>query len=41
MHAVNLRGQGASEWPGTYSLGLFADDVAVTEVFSVAPSLKG
>jgi len=28
VHAVNLRGHGASTWPGTYSIQLMADDVA-------------
>jgi pimeloyl-ACP methyl ester carboxylesterase len=28
VHAVNLRGHGPSDWPGTYSIGLMADDVA-------------
>lgn len=27
VFAVNLRGHGASTWPGTYSIGLMADDV--------------
>jgi len=29
VFAVNLRGHGASTWPGTYSIQLMADDVAV------------
>jgi len=28
VHAVNLRGHGPSDWPGTYSIRLMADDVA-------------
>lgn len=28
VHAVNLRGHGPSDWPGTYSLQLLAEDVA-------------
>ena len=28
VYAVNLRGHGASEWPGTYSIQLMAEDVA-------------
>ncbi|WP_173060206.1 alpha/beta fold hydrolase [Phytohabitans houttuyneae] len=28
VYAVDLRGHGASDWPGTYSLGLLAQDVA-------------
>ncbi|MEU8241218.1 alpha/beta hydrolase [Actinoplanes missouriensis] len=28
VHAVDLRGHGASDWPGTYRLELFARDVA-------------
>ena len=27
VHAVNLRGHGASDWPGTYSIRSMADDV--------------
>ena len=27
VHAVNLRGHGPSDWPGTYSIQLFAEDV--------------
>ena len=27
VHAVNLRGHGESDWPGTYSIQLLADDV--------------
>jgi pimeloyl-ACP methyl ester carboxylesterase len=27
LHAVNLRGHGPSDWPGTYSIQLLADDV--------------
>lgn len=27
VYAVNLRGHGASDWPGAYSIQLFADDV--------------
>ncbi|XAS77231.1 alpha/beta hydrolase [Dermatophilaceae bacterium Sec6.4] len=27
VYAVNLRGHGPSDWPGTYSIGLMADDV--------------
>jgi pimeloyl-ACP methyl ester carboxylesterase len=27
VHAVNLRGHGPSDWPGTYSIELLADDV--------------
>ena len=27
VHAVNLRGHGPSDWPGTYSIRLLADDV--------------
>lgn len=27
VYAVDLRGHGASDWPGTYSLNLFAQDV--------------
>jgi len=27
VYAVNLRGHGPSDWPGTYSIGLLADDV--------------
>lgn len=27
VHAVNLRGHGASDWPGTYSIALMAADV--------------
>lgn len=27
VHAVNLRGHGPSDWPGTYSIQLLADDV--------------
>lgn len=27
VHAVNLRGHGLSDWPGTYSIQLLADDV--------------
>jgi len=27
VHAVNLRGHGLSDWPGTYSIQLFANDV--------------
>lgn len=28
VHGVNLRGHGGSDWPGTYSIRLMADDVA-------------
>lgn len=28
IHAVNLRGHGESEWPGTYSVDLMAEDLA-------------
>jgi pimeloyl-ACP methyl ester carboxylesterase len=28
VYAVNLRGHGGSDWPGTYSIQLLADDVA-------------
>lgn len=28
VHVVNLRGHGPSDWPGTYSLQLIAEDVA-------------
>lgn len=28
VHAVNMRGHGASGWPGTYSIQLMAEDVA-------------
>jgi pimeloyl-ACP methyl ester carboxylesterase len=28
VYAVNLRGHGGSDWPGTYSIRLLADDVA-------------
>lgn len=28
VHAVDLRGHGESDWPGTYSIELMADDVA-------------
>jgi pimeloyl-ACP methyl ester carboxylesterase len=28
VHAVNLRGHGPSDWPGTYSIRLMSDDVA-------------
>ncbi len=27
VYAVNLRGHGPSDWPGTYSIGLMAEDV--------------
>lgn len=27
VYAVNLRGHGCSDWPGTYSIGLMTDDV--------------
>ncbi|MGH3631632.1 MAG: alpha/beta fold hydrolase, partial [Sciscionella sp.] len=27
VYAINLRGHGPSDWPGTYSIGLLADDV--------------
>lgn len=27
MHAVDLRGHGPSDWPGTYSIRLMTDDV--------------
>ena len=27
VHAVNLRGHGSSDWPGTYSIRVLADDV--------------
>lgn len=28
VHAINLRGHGSSDWPGTYSIALMADDLA-------------
>jgi pimeloyl-ACP methyl ester carboxylesterase len=28
VHALNLRGHGGSDWPGTYSITLMADDVS-------------
>jgi pimeloyl-ACP methyl ester carboxylesterase len=38
VFAVDLRGHGRSEWPGTYSIQLFADDVSGTlEHFGDAP----
>jgi len=47
-HAVDLRGHGDSDWPGTYSIALMADDVvglldrlAAPEVDVVGHSLGG
>lgn len=36
VHAINLRGHGASDWPGNYSIALMADDLA-----ALLPQLTG